>query len=72
MTPCLDRVPVLLSWLPVLGYAATLYGYYLAFIGIGELHETTTGRALAVTLTAFVLEVLYYVFAASFLFGIGA
>jgi hypothetical protein len=63
---------LLLSWLSTLGYAATLYGYYLAYVGIRELHETAAGRALTITFIAFVLEVLNRVFAASFLFGIGA
>lgn len=38
----------LLTWIPVVGILASLYGLYLAFVGIREMHETTTGRALAV------------------------
>ncbi len=38
----------LLTWIPVVGLLAGLYGLYLAFVGIREMHETTTGRALAV------------------------
>ena len=38
----------LLTWIPVVGLLASLYGLYLAFVGIREMHETTTGRALAV------------------------
>ena len=52
-------VVVLLSWVPVLGFLAALYGYYLAFVGIKEMHETTTGRALAVVLVPAVLFVTF-------------
>ena len=38
----------LLNWIPVVGLLASFYGLYLAFVGIREMHETTTGRALAV------------------------
>ena len=38
----------LLTWIPVVGLLASLYGLYLAFVGIREMHETTTRRALAV------------------------
>ena len=38
----------LLNWIPVVGLLASFYGPYLAFVGIREMHETTTGRALAV------------------------
>lgn len=48
-------VVALLSWVPVLGLLAALYGYYLAFVGIKEMHETTNGRALAVVLVPAVL-----------------
>jgi len=37
----------LLNWIPVVGLLASFYGLYLAFVGIREMHETTTGRALA-------------------------
>lgn len=36
----------LLSWLPVAGYIAGLYGVYVAGVGLRELHGTTTVRAL--------------------------
>ncbi|MBA3474940.1 MAG: YIP1 family protein [Rubrobacter sp.] len=38
----------LLNWIPVVGLLASLYGLYLAFVGIREMHEATTGQALAV------------------------
>lgn len=40
----------LLTWVPVVGYGASLYGFFLAFLGLREVHRTTTRRALAVVL----------------------
>ena len=37
---------------PRLGYLATLYGFYLVFVGVRELHATTAARAAAVVLSA--------------------
>lgn len=51
----------LLTWIPLLGLLASLYGLYLAFVGIREMHETTTGRALAVISLPVVLFVVFNV-----------
>jgi hypothetical protein len=48
----------LLTWIPVVGLLASLFGLYLAFVGIREMHETTTGRALAVISLPVVLFVV--------------
>ncbi len=48
----------LLSWIPVAGLFVSLYGLYLTFVGIREMHETTTARALAVMLLPVVLTLL--------------
>lgn len=48
----------LLSWIPVLGYAASLYGFFLAFLGFREVHNTITGRALGIVLAPLVLWLL--------------
>ena len=40
----------LLSWIPVLGYLATIYGIYVTTVGLREMHGTTTARALLATL----------------------
>jgi hypothetical protein len=40
----------LLSWIPVVGVLASLYGLYLAVVGIREVHQTTTGQAAMVVL----------------------
>lgn len=36
----------LFSWVPVVGYLSSLYGLYVTMLGIKELHETSTTRAL--------------------------
>lgn len=48
----------LLSWIPILGYLAILYGFFLAFIGIQEVHRTTTRRALGVILVPLLFWIL--------------
>lgn len=48
----------LFVWIPFLGYLATLYGYYLVFLGIREAHGTTTGRAFGVVLVPLLFWVL--------------
>lgn len=39
-----------LSWIPVLGYLATLYGVYVTTVGLREMHGTSTARALLAAL----------------------
>jgi len=51
----------LLTWIPVVGLLASLYGLYLAFVGIREMHETTIGRALAVISLPVVFFVVFNV-----------
>lgn len=51
----------LLTWIPVAGYAASLYGFFLAFLGFREVHGTTTGRALGVVLVPLVFWVFLLV-----------
>jgi len=43
-------VTSLVSWIPFIGWIASLYGIYLAIVGIRELHNTTTGKAALVVL----------------------
>jgi hypothetical protein len=40
----------LVSWIPLIGWLLSLYGVYLAVVGIREMHQTTTGRAALVVL----------------------
>lgn len=53
-----SSVVTLLAWIPGVGYLATLYGYYLAFLGVREVHSTTTGRALGVVLVPLAIRLL--------------
>src|SRR5215211_3596830 len=39
-----SSVTSLVSWIPFIGWIASLYGIYLAVVGIREVHNTTTGR----------------------------
>ena len=45
-----SSVTSLVSWIPVIGWIASLYGIYLAIIGVREIHNTTTGKAAIVVL----------------------
>jgi hypothetical protein len=45
-----SAVTTLVSWIPIIGWIASLYGIYLAIVGIREVHNTTTGRAALVVL----------------------
>ncbi len=40
----------LIAWIPIAGPLLSLYAIYLAFVGIREVHETTTARAALVVL----------------------
>jgi hypothetical protein len=55
----------LVSWIPIIGLLLSLYSLYLQVVGLREVHETTTGRAILV----FVLF-LVAVIAVSVLIGI--
>jgi len=60
----------LVSWIPFIGWIASLYGIYLAIIGIREVHGTTTGRAALVVLipAAVVLLLVFLVIGAAAFF----
>jgi hypothetical protein len=62
----------LVSWIPLVGIIAGLYGVVLSVFGIREVHNTTTGRALAVVLIpiAVVVLLVLLVFGAALLFYI--
>jgi hypothetical protein len=45
-----SSVSSLVSWIPIIGWIASLYGIYLAIVGVREVHNTTTGRAALVVL----------------------
>ncbi len=49
------QVTGLVNWIPVIGPLLSLYGLYLAIVGIREAHGTTTGKAALVILIPFVV-----------------
>lgn len=51
----------LLRWIPVIGPLVSLYGLYLAIVGIREMHQTTTGKAALVVLIPVVVVVVLIV-----------
>ena len=53
-----SSVTSLVSWIPIIGLIASLYGIYLAIVGIREVHNTTTGRAAIVVLIPAVVVLL--------------
>ena len=61
-----SSVTSLVSWLPFIGWIASLYGIYLAIVGIREVHTTTTGKAaLVVLIPAAVILVLILILIAA-------
>lgn len=40
----------LFAWIPILGYLASIYGIYVTTMGLREMHETSTTRALLAAL----------------------
>ena len=53
-----SAVTSLVSWIPVIGWIASLYGIYLAIMGIREVHNTSTGKAAIVVLIPAVVVIL--------------
>jgi hypothetical protein len=51
----------LVNWIPLIGGLLALYGLYLAIVGIREVHDTSTGRALLVVLLPVILIVVLVV-----------
>jgi hypothetical protein len=61
-----SSVTSLVSWIPVIGWIASLYGIYLAIVGMREVHSTTTGKAaIVVLIPAAVVILLVLLFAAA-------
>jgi len=53
-----SSVTSLVSWIPVIGWIASLYGIFLAITGIREVHNTSTGKAAIVVLIPVVVVFL--------------
>jgi len=66
---------LLLGWIPVIGFIAAIWSIVLEVLGIRQLHELTTEKAiLAVVLLILVTFVVTIIFAAvfaAFVFGMG-
>jgi hypothetical protein len=57
-------VTSIVSWIPVIGSLAGLYSLYLATVGIREVYQTTTGKALGVVLISAAILVVVYIIVA--------
>lgn len=66
---------LLLGWIPIIGFIAAIWSLVLEILGIRQLHELTTGRAIvAVLIPVIIIVVLTVVLAAviaAFVFGMG-
>ncbi len=66
-------VTSLVSWIPFIGWIASLYAIYLGIVGVREVHATTTGKAALVVLipaaVVLLLVVLVLGAAAFFIFS---
>jgi len=51
-------VTSLVSWIPFVGGLLALYGIYLSVVGIREMHNTTTGKALVVVVLPVIVIVV--------------
>jgi hypothetical protein len=52
------QVTSLVNWIPIIGPLLALYGIYLSTVGIREMHGTTTGKAVLVTVIPFVVALM--------------
>jgi hypothetical protein len=65
-----SAVVSLVSWIPIVGLLAGFYGFYLQIVGLREVHETTTGRAILVPLLLIGVSILLGVLIAIVVVGI--
>jgi hypothetical protein len=64
-----SAVTTLVSWIPIIGWIASLYGIYLAIVGIREVHNTTMGKAVVIVL---IPAVVVFLLVLLIIAGIGA
>ena len=62
----------LVSWIPILGLLVGLYGLYLQIVGLREVHETTTGRAVLVLVVFLGIAILIGIVVAAILISLFA
>jgi hypothetical protein len=56
--PSYATVVSLVSWIPIIGLLASLYSLYLQIVGLREIHETTTGKAIWVFVAYIVVVIV--------------
>jgi hypothetical protein len=49
-----------LGWIPFLGFIGAIWAFVVEIIGIRELHEISTGRAVAAALLAIIIPMVIY------------
>ncbi len=59
------------TWIPYVGWIATLYGLYLVVVGCGEIHKVSTAKSvLAVLIPVIVIILIAWIAGLSFLLGL--
>ena len=56
-------VTSLVSWIPVIGWIASLYGIYLAIVGVREVHSTISKAVIVVRILTLIVLFLPFVLA---------
>jgi len=56
-----SSVTSLVSWIPVIGWIASLYGIYLAIVGVREVHSTSSKAAIVVRIPTLIVLFLPFV-----------
>jgi len=71
-----SSVTSIAAWIPIIGPLISIYGIYLAIVGIREIHQTTTSKAVLVvlipTVIIIVLALLAIAVIGAALLGMGA
>ncbi|MCJ7663391.1 MAG: YIP1 family protein [Desulfobacterales bacterium] len=60
----------LLTWIPVVGFLAGLYGLYLQIVGLEKVHKITAGQAVVTVLIAFAIYLIFGLVVGGVFFGI--
>jgi hypothetical protein len=59
----------LLAWIPIVGFLAGLYGFYLQIVGVEKVHQVTTGQAVVTVLIAFAVYIILAILVGGVFFG---
>jgi hypothetical protein len=60
----------LLTWIPVVGFIAALYGLYLQIVGLEKVHKITPGQAVVTVLITFAVYLIMALVVGGVYFGI--